>query len=47
MKSSYSIKESKDRYNFTYSGDLGEATEKAKKDLKRRKKIQIFLIGSG
>lgn len=37
MKSSYSIKESKGRYNFTYSGDLGEATEKAKKDLKKEK----------
>lgn len=37
MKSNYSIKESKDKYNFTYSGDLGEALEKAKKDLQKEK----------
>lgn len=37
MKSTYSIKESKGKYNFTYSGDLREAIEKANKDLRKEK----------
>lgn len=32
-KSNYYVKELKDHYEFSYSGDLGEALEKAKKDL--------------
>ncbi len=36
-KASYTIKSSKDRYSFTYSGDLRGAIEKAKRDLQREK----------
>lgn len=36
-KASYTIKSSKNKYSFTYSGDLGEAIEKAKRDLQREK----------
>lgn len=32
-KSTYTIKETKDRYKFSYCGDLKEAVEKARKDL--------------
>ena len=34
-KSTYHIKETKDSYKFSYSGDLKEALEKARKDLKK------------
>jgi hypothetical protein len=33
-KSTYHIKETKDSYSFSYSGDLKEALEKALKDAK-------------
>lgn len=36
-KSNYHVKELKDCYKFSYSGDLGEALEKAKKDLQAEK----------
>lgn len=36
-KASYTIKSSKNKYSFTYSGDLGEVIEKAKRDLQREK----------
>lgn len=36
-KSTYHIKETKDRYSFTYGGDLKEALEKARKDLQKEK----------
>ena len=42
-KSTYSIKESKNRYSFTYSGDLGEAIEKAKADLKKEQENTEFM----
>ena len=42
-KSTYSIKESKGRYSFTYSGDLGEAIEKAKADLKKEQENTEFM----
>lgn len=32
-KANYHIKETKDKYEMSYSGDLREATEKARKDL--------------
>lgn len=32
-KSTYTIKETKGSYKFSYCGDLKEATEKARKDL--------------
>lgn len=32
-KANYHIKEIKDKYEMSYSGDLREATEKARKDL--------------
>lgn len=32
-KANYYIKETKDKYEMSYSGDLREATEKARKDL--------------
>lgn len=34
-KSTYHIKENKNTYSFSYSGDLREAVDKAKKDLTR------------
>ena len=34
-KSTYSIKETKDSYKMSYTGDLSEALEKAKADLKK------------
>lgn len=34
-KSTYHIKETKNTYSFSYSGDLREAVDKAKKDLNR------------
>ena len=34
-KSTYHIKETKNSYSFSYSGDLKEALEKAYKDLKK------------
>lgn len=36
-KSTYHIKETKNRRVFTYSGDLKEALEKARKDLQKEK----------
>lgn len=36
-KSTYTIKETKGRYKFSYIGDLKEATEKARKDLETEK----------
>lgn len=36
-KATYRIKENKDNCSFTYSGDLGEAIEKARKDLQKEK----------
>ena len=39
-KSTYHIKETKDRYRFSYSGDLKEALEKAHKDLQKEKENQ-------
>lgn len=33
-KSTYHIKETKDKYIFSYSGDLTEALAKAERDLK-------------
>lgn len=33
-KSTYHIKETKDKYTFSYSGDLTEALAKAERDLK-------------
>lgn len=36
-KSTYHIKEKKDSYSFSYSGDLKEALEKACKDLQKEK----------
>ena len=34
-KSNYHIKETKNSYKLSYSGDLAEALEKAKEDLKK------------
>lgn len=36
-KSTYHIKETKNSYKFSYSGDLKEALEKARKDLQKEK----------
>lgn len=36
-KSTYHIKETKDSYKMSYSGDLKEALEKARKDLQKEK----------
>ncbi len=36
-KSTYHIKEIKNSYRFSYSGDLKEALEKARKDLQKEK----------
>lgn len=36
-KSTYHVKETKDSYKFSYSGDLKEALEKARKDLQKEK----------
>lgn len=36
MKSSYRVKEIKDEYKMSYTGDLAEALEKAKTDLDKR-----------
>ena len=36
-KSTYHIKETKNNYSFSYSGDLKEALEKARKDLQKEK----------
>ncbi|MDO4292187.1 MAG: hypothetical protein Q4C65_03040 [Eubacteriales bacterium] len=36
-KSTYHIKETKNSYSFSYSGDLKEALEKARKDLQKEK----------
>lgn len=37
-KSTYHIKETKNSYIFSYSGDLKEALEKARKDLQKEEK---------
>ena len=37
MKSTYQIKETKNKRIFSYTGDLAEAIEKAKKDLRKEK----------
>ena len=47
MKSTYQIKETKNERSFSYTGDLAEAIEKAKKDLRKEKKIQKYHIGYG
>lgn len=39
-KSTYHIKETKNNYSFSYSGDLKEALEKARKDLQKEKENQ-------
>lgn len=39
-KSTYHIKETKNNYSFSYSGDLKEALEKARKDLQKAKENQ-------
>jgi hypothetical protein len=41
-KSTYHIKETKDSYSFSYSGDLKEALEKALKDAKAG---QLVVLG--
>lgn len=40
VRNTYHIKETKDGYKFTYSGNLKEVLEKARMDLK---KIQAFI----
>ena len=45
-KSNYHIKETKNSYKLSYSGDLAEALEKAKEDLKKTlndKELQYWI----
>lgn len=43
MKSNYHIKSKKTHYELSYSGDLGEALEKAKKDLEKAEESEEIL----
>lgn len=46
-KASYKIRETKNMRHFTYSGNLKDAIEKAKRDLQKRKKIRKLRNGIG
>lgn len=43
MKSNYHIKSKKDHYEMSYSGDLQEALNKAKEDLRRERENKEIL----